>query len=89
MKYSELISFQPIEDVIKLSSADDAKISREYVKSYVMSDRMATTLSAAVIEQLKFDNVESKDVLVVGNYGIGKSHLSTIRREYGTCRGEI
>lgn len=54
MQYAELISFQPIEDVIKLNSADDAQISREYVKSYVMSDRMAITLSAAVIEQLKF-----------------------------------
>lgn len=78
MKYSELISFQPIEDVIKLSSADDAQISREYVKSYVMSARMATTLSAAVIEQLKFDNVESKGVLIVGNYGTGKSHLMSV-----------
>lgn len=35
MKYSELISFNPIEDVIQLTTADDANKAREYVKTYV------------------------------------------------------
>ena len=35
MKYSELISFNPIEDVIQLITADDADKAREYVKTYV------------------------------------------------------
>ena len=78
MKYSELIEFRPIEDVIQLKSADDAQKSREYVRSYVMSDRMAKILRAAVVDQLKLDAVESKGILVVGNYGTGKSHLMSV-----------
>lgn len=78
MKYSELIDFNPIEDVIQLKSADDELKSREYVRSYVLSDKMAKNLSVAVIDQLKFDNVGSKGVLVVGNYGTGKSHLMSV-----------
>lgn len=78
MKYSELIEFRPIEDVIQLKSADDALKSREYVRSYVMSDRMAKILRAAVVDQLKLDAVESKGILVVGNYGTGKSHLMSV-----------
>ena len=31
MKYSELISFNPIEDVIQLTTADDANKAREYL----------------------------------------------------------
>ena len=34
MKYSDLISFNPIEDVIQLTTADDANRAKEYVKSY-------------------------------------------------------
>ena len=44
MKYSELISFNPIEDIIQLTSSDDANKAREYVKSYVMSDTMAENI---------------------------------------------
>ena len=32
MKYSDLISFNPIEDVIQLVTADDSNKAREYVK---------------------------------------------------------
>lgn len=46
MKYSELISFNPIEDVIQLTTANDANKAREYVKTYVMSDAMADSLQA-------------------------------------------
>ena len=79
MKYSELISFNPIEDVIQLITADDADKAREYVKTYVMSDAMADSLQAPVIDQLQMDEVvDNKGVLVVGNYGTGKSHLMSV-----------
>ena len=79
MKYSELISFNPIEDVIQLTTADDANKAREYVKTYVMSDTMADNLQAPVIDQLQMDEViDNKGVLVVGNYGTGKSHLMSV-----------
>lgn len=79
MKYSELISFHPIEDVIQLKSADDANKERELVKSYVMSDAMAENLQAPVIDQLQMDEVvDNHGVLIVGNYGTGKSHLMSV-----------
>lgn len=78
MKYSELIDFQPIEDVIQLKSGDDPQKSRQYVRSYVMSDRMAAMLKSAVADQLQPENANSLGVLVVGNYGTGKSHLMSV-----------
>ena len=79
MKYSDLISFHPIEDVIQLVTADDKNKAREYVKTYVMSDTMAESLQAPVIEQLQMDEVvDNKGVLIVGNYGTGKSHLMSV-----------
>lgn len=79
MKYSELISFNPIEDIIQLTSSGDANKAREYVKSYVMSDTMAENMQATVIDQLQMDEViDNHGVLVVGNYGTGKSHLMSV-----------
>ena len=79
MKYSDLISFNPIEDVIQLTMADDANLAKEYVKSYVMSDTMAANLQSPVLDQLQMDEVvDNKGVLVVGNYGTGKSHLMSV-----------
>lgn len=79
MKYSELIDFNPIEDVIQLVTAGDTDKAREYVKSYVMSDSMAEGLQAPMIDQLQMDEVvDNKGVLVVGNYGTGKSHLMSV-----------
>lgn len=79
MKYSELISFNPIEDVIQLVTAGNKDKAREYVKTYVMSDTMADALQASMIDQLQMDEVvDNKGVLVVGNYGTGKSHLMSV-----------
>lgn len=79
MKYSELISFNPIEDVIQLTTADDSDKAREYVKTYVMSDVMASNLKTFVVDQLQMDEVvDNKGILIVGNYGTGKSHLMSV-----------
>lgn len=79
MKYSELISFNPIEDVIQLTTADDSDKAREYVKTYVMSDLMARNLKTLVVDQLQMEEViDNKGILIVGNYGTGKSHLMSV-----------
>lgn len=79
MKYRDLIQFDPIESVIVLRSADDKKKAEELVSSYVMSDNMAELISAKIISQLQLDNVvDNKGVLLVGNYGTGKSHLMSV-----------
>ena len=44
-----------------------------------MSDSMASALQAPLIDQLQMDEVvDNKGVLVVGNYGTGKSHLMSV-----------
>lgn len=59
MKYSELISFNPIEDIIQLTSSGDANKAREYVKTYVMSDTMAENMDL-LVKQMK-DNQETQN----------------------------
>lgn len=79
MKYSQIINFNPIEDIIQLIDANQADEAQKLVKTYVMSDAMADSLQAPVLDQLQMDEVvDNKGVLVVGNYGTGKSHLMSI-----------
>ena len=79
MRYGELIRFDPIESVIQLRNADDATTARRLVETYVISEEMAETLSSLVLPQLQFDRpTDNKGLLVVGNYGTGKSHLMSV-----------
>lgn len=79
MKYLELINFNPIESIIQLTAANDKSEAVNLVKSYVMSDDMAEKLQNNMISQLKLeDAVDNKGVLLVGNYGTGKSHLMSV-----------
>jgi energy-coupling factor transporter ATP-binding protein EcfA2 len=49
------------------------------IKTYVMSEGMAQSMKAPVIDQLQMDEVvDNKGVLIVGNYGTGKSHLMSV-----------
>ncbi len=79
MKYRDLIQFDPIESVIVLRSADNKQKAEELVRSYVMSDAMADLVNGKIISQLRLENVvDNKGVLLVGNYGTGKSHLMSV-----------
>ena len=79
MKYRDLIQFDPIESVIVLRSADNKQKAEELVRSYVMSDDMADLVNGKIISQLRLENVvDNKGVLLVGNYGTGKSHLMSV-----------
>ena len=79
MKYSDLIQFDPIESVVQLRDADEAAAARQLVETYVISEEMAEKLMALVIPQLQFDQpTDNKGLLVVGNYGTGKSHLMSV-----------
>jgi hypothetical protein len=76
MKYSELIQFQPIESVIELRQANKASKARELVSTYVISGDMADRLCDLVIPQLQYAKPQdNRGLLIVGNYGTGKSHL--------------
>jgi len=79
MKYSDLIQFEPIESIIQLRDADEEATARQLVETYVISEEMAERLISLVIPQLQFDQpVDNKGLLVVGNYGTGKSHLMSV-----------
>ena len=79
MRYGDLIQFEPIESVIQLLDANRPDEARKLVSTYVISDDMADRISKLMIPQISFDEaVDHKGVLVVGNYGTGKSHLMSV-----------
>ncbi|MGI9859879.1 DUF6079 family protein [Moorella naiadis] len=79
MQYRDLIQFEPIESVVQLRDADETAAARQLIQTYVISVEMADKLINLVIPQLQFDQpVDNKGLLVVGNYGTGKSHLMSV-----------
>jgi len=79
MKYGDLIQFEPIESVVQLRDADEAAAARQLVETYVISSEMAEKLVSLVVPQLQFDQpMDNKGLLIVGNYGTGKSHLMSV-----------
>ena len=79
MRYRDLIQFDPIDTVIQLREADDREEAAHLVGTYVISDRMADQLTNLVIPNLQIDRpADNKGVLIVGNYGTGKSHLMAV-----------
>lgn len=79
MKYGELIQFEPIETTIQLVSANKKDQAQQLVASYAISEEMAERLTNIVFPQLQFEKpADNKGLLVVGNYGTGKSHLMSV-----------
>ncbi|MGZ9709410.1 DUF6079 family protein [Glaciimonas sp. GNP009] len=79
MRYGDLIQFEPIESVIQLLDANRPDEAKKLVSTYVISDDMAERIAKLMIPQMSFDeSVDHKGVLVVGNYGTGKSHLMSV-----------
>jgi len=79
MLYKDLIQFTPIESIIQLRDADRESSARNLVQTYVISDQMANKLVDLAISQIQFDQPrDNRGVLVVGNYGTGKSHLMSV-----------
>lgn len=76
MKYKELIQFDPITTIVKLRDSAIAAKAQKLVSSYVISDTMKERLTDIVFKQIDWQNSnEHKGMLIVGNYGTGKSHL--------------
>ena len=79
MRYRDLIQFDPIETVVQLRDADQAATAKQLVATYVLSGEMAEKLVSVAFPQLQFDYpADNKGLLVVGNYGTGKSHLMSV-----------
>jgi hypothetical protein len=79
MKYSDLVKFEPIESVIQLEQANAPAAVRQLIQTFVISKGMAGQLCDLVIPNLQFETpADNKGVLIVGNYGTGKSHLLSL-----------
>jgi energy-coupling factor transporter ATP-binding protein EcfA2 len=79
MKYSDLVKFEPIESVIQLEQADSPAAVKQLVQTFVISQRMSEQLCDLIIPNLQFETpADNKGVLIVGNYGTGKSHLLSL-----------
>lgn len=79
MKYRDVIQFEPIEGVIQLRDANQAERAKALVNTFVISDVMAIGLKERILPHLRFDKQkDSKGLLIVGNYGTGKSHLMSV-----------
>ncbi len=79
MKYSEVISFEPIETVLKLVDANNKKRAMEHSKTFVMSKGLRDQLRTMVFSQLQFSKpIDNMGIFIVGNYGTGKTHLMSV-----------
>ena len=62
-----------------MSDINDRSQAPNLVKSYVMSDSMADNIRENLLRQLKLtETVDNKGVMLIGNYGTGKSHLMSL-----------
>ena len=76
MKYQDLVQFDTIEGIIVLTKSKEKSEAQKLVSSYVISDTMADRLINIVFKQLQYEEqIENTGLLVIGNYGTGKSHL--------------
>lgn len=79
MKYGDLIQFEPLETVLQLRDANNQQTAENMVKTYVISQEMAERFTKLIIPQLQYESPsDNKGILVVGNYGTGKSHLMSV-----------
>ncbi|MCD8511941.1 MAG: DUF6079 family protein [Bacillus sp. (in: Bacteria)] len=79
MKYNELVQFESVESVVQLKEASNEEKAFKLIDTYVISDHMAEVIDEVIIEQLQFNYpADNKGLLVVGNYGTGKSHLMSV-----------
>lgn len=79
MKYGELFQFDPIDTVVQLLDADEKESARRLVSTFVISDDMSEKIRGVILPQLQFDRpADNRGLLIVGNYGSGKSHLMSV-----------
>lgn len=79
MKYGELVQFDPVESVKVLVEADDVDQAKEDARTFVISNQMADRLIHVIFPNLQFDDpTDQKGLLIVANYGTGKTHLMSV-----------
>ena len=76
MKYSALINFESLETIIQLILTTGEKEAKTIINTYVISEEMASRMTNLIFPMLQFkEPKDNKGILIVGNYGTGKTHL--------------
>nr|WP_314545276.1 DUF6079 family protein [uncultured Empedobacter sp.] len=79
MKYNELISFEPITEVVKFNRTNESAYQQNLVKTFVFSSTFKDILIPLMVRNLDLEYTEeSFGLQVVGNYGTGKSHTMSL-----------
>src|SRR5690625_1186550 len=79
MKYKDLVSFEPITDIIVVSKSGDKETAKNLVKSFVFSKQMTDKVKSIFSKILDVNKSENDSgIQVVGSYGTGKSHLMAL-----------
>lgn len=79
MKYSELIQFDPIDEIIKFDKLESDDYRAKLVKNFVCSTAFEERIIPQICSKLDLGaNTETKGIQIVGNYGTGKSHLMSL-----------
>lgn len=79
MKYSDLIHFEPINEVVKFSRTSELDYQQNLVKTFVFSKAYQESLIPLIGKILDYtSNYEGFGMQVVGNYGTGKSHMMSL-----------
>ncbi len=79
MKYSDLIQFDPIDEIIKFGQLDSEDYRAKLVKNFVCSQTFENYIIPQICSKLDLNaTTETKGIQIVGNYGTGKSHLMSL-----------
>lgn len=78
MKYSEILQFQPLTDLIQLDKLDNKEYRMNVIKDFVYPDYFLDTIIPSIVNNLKFGGRDKKGIQIIGNYGTGKSHLMSL-----------
>lgn len=70
MKYNELISFEPITEVVKFNRTNESAYQQNLVKTFVFSSTFKDILIPLMVRNLDLEYTEeSFGLQVIGNYG--------------------
>lgn len=79
MKYSELLHFEPITEVVKFDRLGDVYYQESLIRTFVFSKDYENNIIPFICSNLDYTtNAETFGLQIVGNYGTGKSHLMSL-----------
>lgn len=79
MKYSELLHFEPITEVVKFDRLTDVSYQESLVRTFVFSKDYEENIIPFICSNLDYaTDAETFGLQIVGNYGTGKSHLMSL-----------